>query len=517
MPGGIMGNRTGMRVVALVATTVALTSCAFVERVDVASDGTAGPQAGVSGYLSQDGRYDAFFDCRALVPEDGNGQCDVYLRDTLDNTTERVSLSTTGGDPDDSSSPDGISADGRYVLFSSNATNLITGGTAGTNLFVRDRTAGTTTLVTVTTNGLAPNSPIGRGHLSADGRHVLFDTSATNVASGAVANRADAYVRDLDAGTTSRVSLASNGAAANNDNQSGGISADGNLIVFESTATNLGGTAFYNHTYARNRSAGTTTLVDVTLSGPSTGGALPADNGISSNGRYVLFNSWGDNLTADDPVGTTDVYVRDLQTETTTLVYSPSGIPAIGDPPPLLALNPVGISNDGRYVLINGLRTGDMTHLTDFQVYVVDRADGRIDLVRSVSGSAFTRPAHATSISADGAYITLDTGDPLMTGAFIRSTTVPRINAVSPGTVILGAPAILDVTGTHLVTGTIFTFGAGVTTTAVTVVDEHHATVSITVAPDAPTGAHTIAAVVPGTGAGPLTGGTGIGFLSVQA
>ncbi len=511
-----MGNNTGSRVLALVAATVALTSCAFVERADVASDGTVGPQAGASGYLSQDGRYDTFYDCRPLVPEDGNGQCDVYLRDTLDNTTQRVSLSATGGDPDGSSSPDGISADGRYVLFSSDATNLITGGTAGTNLFLHDRTAGTTTLVTVTTNGLAPNNPVERGHLSADGRHVLFDTSATNVASGAVANRADAYVRDLDAGTTSRVSLASNGIAANNDSEGGGISADGNLVVFESTGTNLGGTAFYNHTYARNRSAGTTTLVDVALSGPSTGGALPADDGISSNGRYVLFNAWGDNLTPDDPAGTTDVYVRDLQTQTTTLVYSPSGIPAVGDPPPLLALNPVGISNDGRYVLINGLRSGDITNLTDFQVYVVDRTEGRIDLVRSASGPAFTKPAHATSISADGAYITLDTSDPLMTGAFIRSTTVPMISAVSPGTVTLGTPTILDVTGAHFVTGMIFTFGAGIITAGVTVIDEHHATVSVAVAADAPTGAHTIAAVAPGTGAGALTGGAGIGVLFVQ-
>lgn len=511
-----MGNRTGMRVLALVATTVALTSCAFVERVDVASDGTVGTQPGVSGYLSQDGRYDAFFDCRALVPDDGNGQCDVYLRDILENTTERVSLSATGGDPDDFSSPAGISADGRYVLFSSNATNLITGGTAGTNLFVRDRTAGTTALVTVTTNGLAPNSPIGRALLSADGRAVAFETNATNIAAGASITRLDVYVRDLNASTTTRVNRNSTGTTANNDSFVGGISGDGNLVVFQSIATNLGGGEFNNHTYVRNRSAATTTLVDVTLSGPSTGGALPADNGMSANGRYVLFSSWGDNLTPDDPAGTTDVYVRDLQTLTTTLVYSPSGIPAIGDPPPLLALNPVGISNDGRYVLINGLRTGGIGQLTDFQVYVVDRADGRIDLVRSVSGRPFTRPAHATSISGDGAYITLDTSDPLMTGAFIRSTTVPRISAVTPGTVTLGAPASLDVTGAHLVTGMIFTFGAGVTTTAVTVVDEHHATVSVTVAADAPTGDHTIASVAPGTGAGPLTGGTGIGFLSVQ-
>ena len=124
------------RFIALGAATLALTSCAFVARVDVASDGTSPAHAESSGYLSGDGRFDAFLAFTPLVAGDTNGEGDVYLRDVRDHTTERVSVSTTGGDPDGRSGPMGISADGRYVLFFSWATNLVPGGTTGTNLFV---------------------------------------------------------------------------------------------------------------------------------------------------------------------------------------------------------------------------------------------------------------------------------------------------------------------------------------------------------------------------------------------
>ena len=378
-----MGRHGYWRGVALVAAVLTLTGCAFVERVDVASDGTSPALAESSGYLSRDGRFEAFVAFTPLVAGDENGEGDVYVRDVRQDTTERVSVSTTGGDPDDRSGPFGISADGRYVLFISWATNLVPGGTSGTNLFVRDRTAGTTTLVTVTTDGQAPNAAIGRANLSADGHTVAFDTPATNIASGAVANRGDVYARDLVAGTTSRVSLNTSGAAANSDSQVGGVSGDGNLVVFESTGSNLGGGSAYNRTYVRDRSAGTTTLVDVPLSGSVNRGALPADDAISTNGRYVLFVSWSDNLTADDPVGTTDVYVRDLVMQSTSLVTAPTGIPSTGDAPPLVALNAVGISDDGRYVLVNGLRTGNIQNLTDLQTYVIDRAEPRITLIRA--------------------------------------------------------------------------------------------------------------------------------------
>jgi Tol biopolymer transport system component len=493
-----------------------LPGCAFVERVDLRSDGATPSAAAEAGHLSADGRFVAFGDCVPLVPDDQNGTCDTYVRDVRDDTTERVSVGTAGGDADGQSTPYGISGDGRYVLFLSDATNLVPGGTTGENLFVRDRTAGTTALVTVTTDGQAPNRPPGNASLSANGRVVVFESEATNLLAGTVADRESVYVRDLVAGTTERASVDDSGVAANDHSASGGVSADGNLVVFESTATNLPGAqpaTSYNRVYVRNRSAGTTTLVSAPLSGNVDGGSIPADHAISTNGRYVLFNSWANGLTVDDPAGTTDVYVRDLQTNTTSLVYAPTGVPAHGDPVPLIALNPVGISDDGRYVVINGLRSGDITHLTDFQAYVIDRAEQRITLVRIPGGRPYTEPVRAGSISADGGYLTYGTSDPAGAGSFVRSTSQPLVLGTAPAVLTRGTTTGVTVTGTHFVDGAVFDFGPGTTVDAVSVTDAQHADVSVTVAAGATPGPRMVTVIAPGTGPGPGSGG--LGFLPV--
>lgn len=158
---------------------------------------------------------------------------------------------------------------------------------------------------------------------------------------------------------------------------------------------------------------------------------------------------------------------------------------------------------NGRYVLVNGLRSGDIQHFTDFQTYLIDRSEPRITLIRAPSGRSFAEPVHGVSISADGGYVTFQTADPLLTGSFIRSTSAPTIDSV--------------VTGTHFVDGTAFAFGDGISVGSVTVTDEHHATVHVTAAPNAVSGPRAALAVAPGSGAGMGTGGLELfpGLLSV--
>jgi len=173
------------------------------------SVGGAGEEAnGFSGYsrvaISADGRYVAFTsDAYAsnLVPGDTNDSCDVFLRDRLAGTTERVSVSSSGEQGDCGSGESGlaISADGRYVAFQSYANNLVPeDGYAGGDVFVHDRETGTTDLVSISTSGEQANAESGNEGvaISSDGRCVAFPSFASNLVYGDTNGWMDVFVRD---------------------------------------------------------------------------------------------------------------------------------------------------------------------------------------------------------------------------------------------------------------------------------------------------------------------------------
>jgi Tol biopolymer transport system component len=212
-----------------------------VRRVSV---GPAGAQANGSSHLpaiSGDGRYVAFLsDAANLVPGDGNDLPDVFVRDLRYGITHRLSVATDGRQADGASFDVALSADGRYVAFDSAATNLVAGDTnERTDVFVRDLRYGTTYRVSLGAGGGQGDGYSAGPSLSADGRYLAFTSAATNLVPGDTNFRSDVFVRDLRYGLTYRVSLAADGSEANGYSTAAAISADGRYVGFTSAAGNL--------------------------------------------------------------------------------------------------------------------------------------------------------------------------------------------------------------------------------------------------------------------------------------
>jgi hypothetical protein len=151
-----------------------------------------------------------------------------------------VSVATGGAQADANSGNSSVSADGRFVAFESLASNLVAGDTNGLyDVFVRDRQLGTTERVSVATGGAQGNSFSASSSISADGRFVAFRSYASNLVAGDTNGNQDVFVRDRQSGTTERVSVVTGGAQANDDSFRLSISADGHIVAFVSSATNL--------------------------------------------------------------------------------------------------------------------------------------------------------------------------------------------------------------------------------------------------------------------------------------
>jgi len=174
-----------------------------------------------------------------LVVSDTHGSDDAFVR--VSGTTTRVSVSSSGQQANDFSGYfSSISADGRYVAFNSSATNLVPGDTNDAfDVFVRDRVSGTTTRVSVSSSGQQGNTESRYPSISADGRHLMFRSGASNLVSGDTNGVRDVFVRDRVSGSTIRASVSSSGQQGNSDSFGGSISADGRHVAFYSDASNL--------------------------------------------------------------------------------------------------------------------------------------------------------------------------------------------------------------------------------------------------------------------------------------
>jgi Tol biopolymer transport system component len=156
-------------------------------------------------------------------------------------TTARVSLGPNGVQGNSYSFSPALSADGRFVAFESEASNLVPGDTNGErDVFVHDRQAGTTERVSVRRDGVQVRGSSYRPALSADGRFVAFVSRVHTLVPGDTNNKADVFVRDRRTGTTERVSVGPNGVQGNGRSDFPTLSADGRFVAFESEASNLG-------------------------------------------------------------------------------------------------------------------------------------------------------------------------------------------------------------------------------------------------------------------------------------
>jgi PKD repeat protein/Tol biopolymer transport system component len=342
-------------------------------RVSVASDGTEGNGGSFSPAISADGRYVAFESCASnLVAGDTNDQPDVFVHNRQTGGTERVSVASDGSEADACSWWAALSADGRYVAFASCASNLVDSDTNDQpDVFVHDRQTGQTERVSVTSEGGEADACSCSAAISADGRYVAFPSCASNLVAGDSNQQPDIFVHDRQTGQTERVSVASDGSEADGCSWSAAVSADGGYAAFASCASNLvaGDTSGQPDIFVHDRQTGHTERASVTSEGNGGSGCsdLPA---ISADGRYVAFLSYAPDLVADDANGVGDIFIHDLATGHTERVSVASdGTEGNAD-----SLYPA-VSANGRYAafqaLASNLVAGDTNDASD--VFVRER------------------------------------------------------------------------------------------------------------------------------------------------
>jgi len=369
--------------------------------VSAARTGGVGNNTSAEAAMSGNGRYVAFSShATNLVAGDTNSRMDVFLRDLASGTTRRVSLGPQGVQGNRRSHQPAVSADGRYVAFSSEATNLVAGDTNGwPDVFVRDTVGGTTRRVSVRTNGAQANQGSAAAAISTDGRYVAFISSASNLVSGDTNGTSDLFVRDTVAGTTRRVSVGPNGAQSNGYADGPSMSADGRYLTFASPASNLvpRDTNGLVDVFLHDRVAGTTRRISVGPGGAQSNGAT-YQAAISADGRRVAFVSEATNLAPTDTEAQPDVLVRDLVSGTNRQVsFRTDNLPGSH-------ANAPDISATGRFVTFttpSSLLPGEPAGIVD--VYVRDLDTGATRLVSVANdGTPGNLPSAEPAISYDG-------------------------------------------------------------------------------------------------------------------
>ena len=287
------------------------------ELVSIDSNGVPADERAWLGDVSYDGRYVIFSShCEHLVQPDYNGnRRDVFRHDRVTGITRMIDLLPNGQNPWEGGSFSGISADGNRIVYRSLDGGLVAGdNNQDFDIFVYDVAAGTTRRVSVSSSGVQGNDMANRPAISADGLFATFDTTSTLVAGDSNA-RSDVFVHDLATGLTTRVSVKTGGAQANNHSTQASLSGDGRFVVFISTATNLvaGDTNRQSDIFLHDRQTGVTSRVSLTAGGAqATGGASTAPR-IAADGHSVAFLSKAKNLIPGlNPGAVGQIYVRVL-------------------------------------------------------------------------------------------------------------------------------------------------------------------------------------------------------------
>lgn len=283
-------------------------------RLSVATDGTQASGGSSLPAISAEGRYISYSSWASdLVPGDANWFQDVFLWDQVAGTTTRVSIDSDGNELNGESIYPAISADGRYITYQSNASNIVPGdANRWSNVFVWDQDARITTPVNVTHDGTHANGQSNNPTISANGRQITYQSDASNLVTGDTNGESDVFLWDQDTRTTTRVSVAADGTQADDYCRDPAISADGRFVTYWSLATNL---VPLNPEYGVppniflwDMDSGTTTLVNRNYFGSQSnrGAVSPA---MSADGRFITFDSQSTNLVPGDTNGFGDVFL----------------------------------------------------------------------------------------------------------------------------------------------------------------------------------------------------------------
>ena len=392
---------------------------------------------GNGSVVSQDGRYVLFSSSAPnLIPgqNDFNDTSDVFLHDRVAGTqlvSHSFDSATTTADR--LSTPSSISADGRWVVFSSGISTLVAGYPADsrTNVYLFDRITGTVILVSKTAGGGGNGSSTG-AVVSADGGFIAFTSRATDLVTGQTDTNfgADVFLYDRAADALTLVSHAASSPTTAGNGQCGELtlSADGRYVAFTSAATDLvtGQTDTNNQSdvFLYDRDTGAVALASRSSASATTAGAATAGSSgprISADGRYIGFSSDATDLVAGqaDAAGTLDVFLFDRVAGATTLVSQSAGDPLAGAGGSELAL-----SADGSHVAFTsegtGLVPGQVDTAGTSDLFLFERASGTVTLASHAAGSPLTAAGQGVispGISADGAWVSFQSaGTDLVAG-----------------------------------------------------------------------------------------------------
>jgi Tol biopolymer transport system component len=378
----------------------------------VTSAGTQGDGVSTESDISADGRYVAFSSAADnLANGDGNSAEDVFVRDRLTRTTTLVSVDAAGtGSGNGGSVEPSISADGRYVAFTSAAHNLVSPATTHADVFLRDVVLGTTTLVSQV-GGVEGNFGSSAPSISADGSKIAFRSSANNLVSTFTSGANAVYLYDTAARTIAPVSATPTGAQAGGDSDSPSISADGRHVAFVSTGTDVVTSppaSGIEEVYERDMVTGTTAMVSA-VGTSAQGDGFSGDAALSADGKYVAFDSRATNLVVGDTNTLPDVFVADSAHATVTRVDVGPHNTQVPDPGGGSA-DPA-ISADGLTVVFDSqsaaLVPGDAgTYNQVFRVNVASLAVQEVSV--SNDGAEGSGVSGTPRISADGQHVVFE-------------------------------------------------------------------------------------------------------------
>jgi len=363
------------------AEDAAIAAAGATRLVSVDIHGAPSKSAAAIPAISFNGRFVAF-ESRAtnLVPGDSNGRMDVFVYDLQLNKMELASVATNGELGNGDSYEASISGDGRYVVFTSKATNLTRRGNdsyrgPGINVFRHDRQTGETIAISVNNQGAPADRHAWLGDISSDGNFVTFSSHSNHlVEPDRNGIKRDTFIRDVPRGTTKYNDLLPNGENPWGGGSYGSVSEGGRVVAYRSIAGDIvpGDTNLTFDIFAIDRQTMVTKRVSVSSSGAQ-GNVMAHYPQISNDGRYVVFQT-ASSLAARDTNGQIDVYIHDLRTGETSL----ASVASNGNPANGASARPE-VSGDGRYVVFSSQATNlaPSDHGSNHDIFVHDRQTGQ--------------------------------------------------------------------------------------------------------------------------------------------
>jgi len=498
---GIDARRIALVAVTMVAL-VGSSGCAIIERIVQTTSGAVPEGNALLSSMDGTGRYVVFSSgMSGLVAGPDTHQQEVYRRDMYTGVTQRVSTAMGGTAANGQSGvfPSSISDGGRYVVFQSQATNLVPGDDNGSaDIFVRDMVSGTTEPASIALDGTVPNADSGFSSLSADGRFVAFESAATDLTADPIPpGSSRLYVRDRQLGTTTRITSTSMLLGLVR------LSADGSTIVFSTDDNSLvpGDTGGWD-TFVVDVATHAVERIDVDsneVEADHTAFLQPLSAALSADGTLVAFESAAPNLVPGDTNGEIDIFVRDRVLGTTERVDVTS-TGQQGTDTSRGATGSIEIDRSGRTVaFVTGaaLAPGDPGNL---DAYVRDRTLGRTTWVSTTDHLGVANDwAYRVAISADGRLLAWETPATNVSGpepvfrfgtshVFVRGTLTPEIIRTTPASLAPGTSTRVTVFGHGFRPGTQLSSGPGVSLSSILIAGDGALKVTVTVAPGATAG-----------------------------